>query len=63
MGRPPGTTVFVGNISYETTEEQLKDVFSQAGNVLSFRLMYDHETGRAKGRCAKADFLQKGRCE
>lgn len=49
MGRPPGTTVFVGNISYETTEEQLRDVFSQVGNVVSFRLMYDHETGRAKG--------------
>lgn len=49
MGRPPGTTVFVGNISYETTEEQLKEVFSQVGNVLSFRLMYDHDTGKAKG--------------
>ena len=49
MGRPPGMTVFVGNISYETTEEQLKEVFSQVGNVLSFRLMYDHETGKAKG--------------
>lgn len=49
MGRPPGTTVFVGNISYDTTEDQLKEVFSQVGNVVSFRLMYDHETGRAKG--------------
>jgi len=49
MGRPPGTTIFVGNISYDTTEDQLKEVFSQVGNVVSFRLKYDHETGRAKG--------------
>ena len=49
MGRPPGTTVFVGNISYDTNEDQLKDVFSQVGNVISFRLMYDPETGRPKG--------------
>ncbi|KAI0561475.1 RNA recognition motif containing protein [Gracilaria domingensis] len=49
MGRPPGTTVFVGNISYDTTEEQLNEVFSQVGNVVNFRLMHDNETGRAKG--------------
>lgn len=49
MGRPPGTTVFVGNISYDTTEEQLHEVFSQVGNVVNFRLMHDSETGRAKG--------------
>lgn len=49
QSRPPGTTVFVGNISYDTTEEKLKDVFSQVGNVMSFRLLYDSNTGRAKG--------------
>lgn len=49
QGRPPGTTVFVGNISYDTSEEKLKEVFSQAGNVVSFRLLYDPNTGRAKG--------------
>ena len=27
----------VGNIPYEATDEQLKDIFSQAGPVLSFR--------------------------
>lgn len=45
----PRFTVFVGNISYDTTEEQLKDFFSQVGPVVSFRLMYDRETGKPKG--------------
>ena len=30
----------VGNIPYEATDEQLKDIFNQAGPVLSFRLKY-----------------------
>lgn len=42
-------SVFVGNIPYEATDEQLKDIFSQAGPVLSFRLVYDRETGKPKG--------------
>jgi RNA recognition motif-containing protein len=31
------------------TEEQIKDIFGSAGKVLSFRLVYDRETGRPKG--------------
>lgn len=31
------------------TEEQIIDIFSSAGKVLSFRLVYDRETGRPKG--------------
>ncbi|XP_051878407.1 cleavage stimulation factor subunit 2 isoform X2 [Pristis pectinata] len=42
-------SVFVGNIPYEATEEQLKDIFSEVGPVLSFRLVYDRETGKPKG--------------
>jgi len=42
-------SVFVGNIPYEATDEQLKDIFSQAGPVISFRLVYDRETGKPKG--------------
>lgn len=30
-------SVFVGNIPYEATEEQLKDIFSEVGPVVSFR--------------------------
>ncbi|XP_015782909.1 cleavage stimulation factor subunit 2 [Tetranychus urticae] len=42
-------SVFVGNIPYDATEEKLKELFSQAGPVLSFRLVYDRETGKPKG--------------
>uniref|UniRef100_A0A8B9GUU8 RRM domain-containing protein n=1 Tax=Astyanax mexicanus TaxID=7994 RepID=A0A8B9GUU8_ASTMX len=39
----------MGNIPYEATEEQLKDIFSEVGLVVSFRLVYDRETGKPKG--------------
>ncbi|XP_074655262.1 cleavage stimulation factor subunit 2-like [Tubulanus polymorphus] len=42
-------SVFVGNIPYEATEESLKDIFCQAGPVVSFRIVYDRETGKPKG--------------
>ncbi|KAK3782669.1 hypothetical protein RRG08_037673 [Elysia crispata] len=42
-------SVFVGNIPYDATEEQLREVFFQAGPVVSFRLVYDRETGKPKG--------------
>ena len=43
-------SVFVGNIPYEATEEQLKAIFTEIGVVLSFRLVYDRETGKPKGK-------------
>merc|ERR1712180_486246 len=42
-------SVFVGNIPYEASDDELKDIFGQAGPVLSFRLVYDRETGKPKG--------------
>lgn len=42
-------SVFVGNIPYEATDENLREIFSQAGPVLSFRLVYDRESGKPKG--------------
>lgn len=47
--RTAGATVFVGNINYDATEEQLKDIFSQVGTVVNFRVVYDNDTGRPKG--------------
>lgn len=49
--------VFVGNIPYEMTEEQLVDIFKEVGPVISFRLMFDRETGKARGYgfCEYAD--------
>ncbi|RFU35196.1 hypothetical protein B7463_g1171, partial [Scytalidium lignicola] len=49
MSKPPSKSVFVGNIPYGLTEEQIIDIFSSAGKVVSFRLVYDRETGRPKG--------------
>ncbi|PQE15548.1 hypothetical protein CJF32_00006901 [Rutstroemia sp. NJR-2017a WRK4] len=49
MSKPPSKSVFVGNIPYGLTEEQIVDIFNSAGNVVNFRLVYDRETGRPKG--------------
>eukprot|EP00118_Oscarella_pearsei_P013907 m.115557 g.115557 ORF g.115557 m.115557 type:complete len:92 (+) comp37545_c0_seq12:48-323(+) len=39
----------VGNIPYDATEEKLKEIFSAAGPVVSFRLVYDRDSGKPKG--------------
>ncbi|KAL9614819.1 MAG: hypothetical protein Q9167_000729 [Letrouitia subvulpina] len=44
-----GRIVFVGNIPYNLTEEQIVEICSSVGQVLNFRLVYDSETGRPKG--------------
>ena len=41
--------MYVGNLSYQTTEQQLRDLFMQAGNVVSVALIKDRETQRPKG--------------
>lgn len=40
---------YVGNLSYSTTEEGLKDFFSECGDVEEVKLITDRETGRSKG--------------
>lgn len=42
-------SVFVGNISYNASEDQLRGIFEQVGQVLNFRLVMDRQTGRPKG--------------
>ena len=41
--------LYVGNLSYSTTEEDLRGLFAQAGTVKSVALITDRETGRSKG--------------
>ncbi|PIA55079.1 hypothetical protein AQUCO_00800076v1 [Aquilegia coerulea] len=41
--------VFVGNIPYDATEEQLKEICEEVGPVVSFRLVLDRETNKPKG--------------
>jgi cold-inducible RNA-binding protein len=43
------TKLYVGNLSYETTEEELQELFTQAGGVTSVALPTDRETGRPRG--------------
>jgi cold-inducible RNA-binding protein len=41
--------LFVGNLSYQTTENDLQDHFAPAGAVTSVNLMIDKVTGRSRG--------------
>ena len=43
------TKLYVGNLSYETTEGELQELFAQAGSVASVALPTDRETGRPRG--------------
>lgn len=43
------TKLYVGNLSYNTTENELKDLFGQAGVVSEVILIKDRNTGRSKG--------------
>ncbi|MBI2460292.1 MAG: RNA-binding protein [Candidatus Rokubacteria bacterium] len=41
--------LFVGNLSYQATEEDLRELFQQAGTVESVRIITDQFTGRPRG--------------
>jgi RNA recognition motif-containing protein len=41
--------LYVGNLSYNTTQEQVKALFEQVGEVASVSLITDRDTGRPKG--------------
>ena len=43
------TKIYVGNLSYETTEDDLRTLFAQAGTVASVALIKDRDTGQSKG--------------
>ena len=43
------TKLYVGNLSYNTTENQLQDLFSQHGPVTSVDLIMDKFSGRPRG--------------
>lgn len=42
-------SIFVGNIAWRTTEQDLGDAFSRYGTVKSVKIIQDRETGRSKG--------------
>lgn len=41
--------IYVGNLSYRTSEEDLAEEFSKVGEIVELRLILDRETGRSKG--------------
>lgn len=41
--------LYVGNLSYDTTEEQLRDLFTPFGEPESAKLITDRDSGRSKG--------------
>ncbi|KAM0230823.1 hypothetical protein ACHAPO_008879 [Fusarium lateritium] len=43
------TRVFVGNLSWNTNDNSLKEAFSNYGNVVDSIVMTDRETGRSRG--------------
>lgn len=43
------TKIYVGNMSHETTEQDLRTMFSEAGTVASVNMITDRQTGASKG--------------
>ena len=41
--------LFVGSLAYSVTDEELSELFAQAGKVLSAKVIMDREMGRSKG--------------
>ena len=43
------TKIYVGNIPSQASEPDLKTLFSQAGDVVSVKILKDHQTGASRG--------------
>ena len=43
------TKLYVGNLSFDTTENDLQDLFAKHGPVTEVNIMQDRDTGRARG--------------
>ena len=41
--------IYVGNLPYKTGDQELRELFSQHGEVSSARVISDRDTGRSKG--------------
>jgi RNA recognition motif-containing protein len=44
-----GTKLYVGNLSFRTTSEELRDAFAAVGTVESASVIEDRDTGRSRG--------------
>ena len=43
------TNIYVGNLSFSTSEDELREAFSQFGKVASVSVVQDRETGKPRG--------------
>jgi RNA recognition motif-containing protein len=41
--------IYVANVNYKTTDDQLRELFEEFGEVTSARIINDRETGRSRG--------------
>lgn len=41
--------LYVGNLPYQTTEAELRELFEQAGEIVSVAIITDRDTGRSRG--------------
>merc|ERR1711917_24703 len=60
--RDQGPSVFVGNIPWAATEDELTDLFAGSGNVVKFRILVDRETQRPRGM-GFCEFDSKESCQ
>lgn len=51
--------IFVGNLSFQTSEDQVRELFSEYGEVASVAYITDRDTGRFRGFC----FVEMGASE
>ena len=51
MPRGGRNDVFVGNIAFGTTDEDIRQIFSEVGNVRNVRMAVNAETGKPRGYC------------
>jgi RNA recognition motif-containing protein len=43
------TNIYVGNLSYRATEDEIREAFARYGQVESVQIIKDRETGRSRG--------------
>ncbi|KAL0484375.1 CSTF2 [Acrasis kona] len=47
--RQPSRCVFIGNITYDATKDELRGLFSEVGPIVNFRMVFDRDTGKPRG--------------
>jgi cold-inducible RNA-binding protein len=47
----PVTNIYVGNLSFQATEDEIRSAFSQYGEVAAVSIVKDRDSGRSRGFC------------